>query len=45
MKNSIPLQKKQDRQYMYNVTLKHVFATIVAVENNEYFIFQDCVCL
>jgi hypothetical protein len=31
-----------DRQCTYNVTLRHVRATIVAV-GNQYYIFQECV--
>jgi len=29
---------------MYNVTLRHVRATIVALENNKYYILWVCVC-
>jgi len=29
---------------MYNVTLRHICVTIVAVESNKYYIFWVCVC-
>ena len=35
---------KHDRQCTYNVTLRRVRATIVAVENNKYYICRVCVC-
>ena len=35
---------KQSRQCTYNVTLRRVRATIVAVENSKYYIFWECVC-
>ena len=30
---------KQDRQCTYNITLRHVSATTVAVESRKYYIF------
>ena len=35
---------EQDRHCTYNVTLRRVRATIIAVENNKYYIFPVCVC-
>ena len=35
---------KQDRQCTYNVILRRVRVTIVAVEKLEYYIFWVCVC-
>ena len=38
-----PIQDIQDRQYMYNVTLRRVCATIVRWKSNEYYIFREYV--
>ena len=35
---------KHNKQYTYNVTMRHIHATTVAVENNKYYIFQKCDC-
>jgi hypothetical protein len=35
---------QQDRQCAYNVTSKHVRATVVAVEKQKYYVFRLCVC-
>jgi len=35
---------KQVRQCTYNITLRHVSATTVAVESMKYYIFWVCVC-
>jgi hypothetical protein len=37
-------EKKQARQRTYKVTLRRVRATIVAVENNKYYVLLVCVC-
>jgi hypothetical protein len=35
---------KQERQFTYEVTKSRVRVTIIAVENNNYYIFWVCVC-
>jgi len=35
---------KHNRKCTHNVTMRRVRATIVAVENNTYYIFWVCVC-
>jgi hypothetical protein len=35
---------KYDKQCTYNVTMRHIHATTVAVENNKYYTFQKCEC-
>jgi hypothetical protein len=36
--------RRQDRQYTYNVILRRVRVVIVAVESNEYYVFRVRVC-
>jgi hypothetical protein len=37
-------KKKEGRQRTYNVTVRRVHVTTVAVESNKYYIFWVCVC-
>jgi len=34
---------EKDKQYIFNVILRRVRTTVVAVQSNKYFIFQMCV--
>ena len=38
-------ESKQDRQYTYNVTMRRFHSTIVAEQNNKYYILWVCVCV
>jgi len=37
--------EEQDRQCTYNVTIRRVRVTIIAVENNVYLLFWVCFCI
>lgn len=41
----VAVTKKKDRHFTYNVRLRRVPATIVAVESNEYYTLCVCVCM
>ena len=40
-------KEEEDKQCTYSLTLRHVCATIVAVESNEYYerTYSECVCV
>jgi len=38
LKRKRNVESKQDRQFTYNVTMRRLRATIVAEENNKYYI-------
>jgi adenine-specific DNA glycosylase len=44
MSSTCYYEKEKDKQCTYNVTVRHVRATIVAVKLNKYNIFWVCIC-
>jgi hypothetical protein len=44
MSSTCYYEKEKDRQCTYNVTVRPIRATIVAVKLNKYYIFWVCIC-